>query len=68
MASVVIEGGYRLDVATMTVVPNDRLVIADGMIVENGSRYTYATYRLNDPEEVDQFLRHLSNFMRSALT
>jgi alpha,alpha-trehalase len=36
-----------------------------GMIVEDISQYTYATYRLNNPEEVDQFLRHLTNFIRS---
>ncbi|UCE63679.1 MAG: trehalose-phosphatase [Nitrospirota bacterium] len=36
-----------------------------GMIVEDSSRYTYATYRLNNPEEVDQFLRHLTTSIRS---
>ena len=53
MASVVIEGGYRLDVATMTVVPNDRLVIADGMIVENGGQIPEGAQTI---DASDQFL------------
>ena len=35
-----------------------------GIIVENTERYTYATYRLNNPEEVDQFLRYLTDSTR----
>jgi len=35
-----------------------------GITVEDTSRFTYATYRLNNPDEVDQFLRYLINFLR----
>ena len=34
-----------------------------GMIVEDTARYTYATYRLNNPDEVDKFLRYLIDFL-----
>lgn len=36
-----------------------------GMIVEDTARYTYATYRLNNPDEVVQFLRYLTTALRS---
>ena len=38
-----------------------------GIIVEDTARFTYATYRLNNPQEVDQFLRNLTNFLRNPV-
>ena len=39
-----------------------------GIIVEDTSRFTYATYRLNNPHEVDQFLGYLTNSIRSSVS
>ena len=39
-----------------------------GIVVDDHSRFTYAQYRLNHPEEVTQFLSHLTTYLRETVS
>lgn len=39
-----------------------------GIVVEDHPRFTHATYRLNNPHEVNQFLTHLNDHIQETLS